>query len=134
MADSSPWQQGLEQLRQQGVLSGYALITRRGFCETAQGILSKSEHTSDNEVVKMGQHFCNILDSEKQADALTLLGQKLIVYKQTDCDIYAIGRRRSVGLCLNNLPFGVLVSVFEKPIIPQIAIPKLEALCTKLRA
>lgn len=132
MADTSHWQQGLEQLWQQGILSGYALVTRRGCCETAQGTLSKSESTS--ELVNIGQHFCNMLDSEKQVPALSILGQKLIVYKQTNCDIYAISRRKSLGLCLNNLPFGVLISVFEKPVIPQTAILKLEALCSKLRA
>ena len=134
MVTSKPWETGLEQLRTQGTISGYALVTRGGVCDSAQGSLSNSyRNTNASEVLELAERFCTLIDSDQQAEALTVLGQKCIVYKQTPCDIYAISRRRRLGVCLHGLPFGTLVSVFEKPHIPQTVIPKLEAICSAFR-
>lgn len=130
-----PWQQGLEQLRQQGILAGYALVTRDGLCETVQGLLSDQfDSTSPHSLFTTAQELSHTFDSAQQTTAFTLLGHKVIVYKQTPCDVYAISRRKRLGVCFNNLPFGLLISVFEKPQLPQTVIPKLEAMCSVLRA
>ena len=135
MTAALPWQQGLEELRQQGVLAGYALVTRDGLCETAQGLLSEQLGcTTPDGLMIAAKELSNTFDSAKQATALMLLGQKVIVYKQTPCDVYAISRRKRFGVCYNNLPFGLLISVFEKPQLPQTVIPKLEAICSVFRA
>ena len=135
MATAQPWQQGLEQLRQQGTLAGYALVTRDGLCETAQGLLSDNPGgTTVDALLNTAEDLKHTFDSAQQAAALTLLGHKFIVFKQTPCDVYAISRRKKIGACFNNLPFGLLISVFEKPQLPQTVIPKLEAVCTLFRA
>lgn len=128
------WQQGLQQLCDQGSLAGYALLTHQGQCEVAQGLLSTTfDSGSPGTVSPAAQQFHRVFDSEQLAGAFVLLGQKVIVYKQTPCDMYAISRRKQLGLCLNNLPFGLLISVFKKPQLPQAVIPKLESACSLLR-
>lgn len=135
MTAALPWQQELEQLRQQGVLAGYALVTRDGFCDTVQGLLSRQLGcTTPDGLLNTAQELSHTFESAKQATALTFLGHRVIVYKQTPCDVYAISRRKRFGVCFNNLPFGLLISVFEKPQLPQTVVPKLEAICSVLRA
>ena len=130
-----PWQQGLEQLRQQGILAGYALVTKDGLCETVQGLLSKQLGcTTLDGLLITAKDLSHTFDSAKQATAFMVLGHKVIVYKQTPCDVYAISRHKRFGVCFNNLPFGLLISVFEKPQLPQTVIPKLEAICSVFRA
>lgn len=135
MAAAQPWQQGFEQLQHLGILAGYALVTRDGFCETAQGVLNhKLGRTSLKALLSTAADVSLIFYSAKQASALSLLEHKLIVYKQTPCDVYAISRRRKIGACFYNLPFGLLISVFERPHLPQTVIPLLEVICSTLRA
>lgn len=130
-----PWQQGLEQLLQQGTLAGYALVTKDGLCETVQGLLShKFGCTTPDALLDTATEMRDTFDTARQASALTLLGHKLVVYKQTPCDVYAISRHKQIGVCFNNLPFGLLISVFAKPQLPQTVVPKLEAICSMLRA
>lgn len=135
MNAAQPWQQGLENLRHQGILAGYALVTKDGLCDTAQGLLNHSlGRISLEALLNSAGDVSLILDSAQQASALTLLGHKLIVYKQTLCDVYAISRRKTIGVCFNNLPFGLLISVFERPQLPQTVVPMLEVTCSCLRA
>lgn len=122
------WQQDLQQLLQQGLLAGYALVTRQQQCKTSHGLLSKAE----DDLAK--QDFSYMFESEQPIGAVKILGHKAIVYRQTPCNIYAISRRKQLGVCINNLPFGVLVSVFQKPQLPQTVIPVLERICSKFRA
>lgn len=135
MNAAMPWQQGLEQLCQQDILAGYALVTRDGLCETVQGLLrDQLDCTNPDGLLNTAQELSHTFDAAKQTTALTLMGHKVIVYKQTPCDMYAISRHKRFGVCFNNLPFGLLISVFEKPQLPQTVIPKLEAICSVLRA
>lgn len=133
MAQSESWQHGLQHLCDQGVLAGYALITRQGHCESPQGILRDAFCSHTEQLSSDAQQFYHIFDSGQQAETFTLLNQKIIVFKQTACDVYGIGRRKHMGLCLNNLPFGLLISVYQKPYLPQTVIPKLENICASLR-
>ena len=47
--------------------------------------------------------------------------------------MYAISRRRMSGLLVNNLPFGVLLTVFKRPVLMQQVVPVIEKLCDRLR-
>ena len=135
METAQPWHQQFEQLRQQGILAGYALVTKDGLCDIAQGLLNHNYgRTSTEALLNTAADVSLMFDSAQQASALTLLGHKLIVYKQTPCDVYAISRRKKIGVCFNNLPFGLLISVFERPQLPQTVIPMLEVTCSVLRA
>ena len=130
-----PWQQSLQELCRQGTLAGYALLTRDGSCESAEGLLASyfgSDCSSHASIASL--QLRQAFDVLTPPQAFSLLGHKAIVFKQTPCDIYAIARRKQLGLCLNNLPFGVLISVFQKPQLPQTVIPQLEAICASLRA
>ena len=133
MSQSQPWQQGLQHLLDQGTLAGYALLTRQGQCALAQGQLTDTFGSNSCDIPPAAQQFTRVFDSELPVEAFTLLGQKVIVFKQTPCDMYAISRRKQLGLCLNNLPFGLLISIFHKPQLPQTVIPKLETVCRSLR-
>ena len=134
MPQSESWQRGLQHLCDQGVLAGYALMTRQGHFESAQGILRDAfcSHTTE-QLSSDAQQLDHVFDSGQQAETFTLLNQKIIVFKQTACDVYGISRRKHMGLCLNNLPFGLLISVYQKPCLPQTVIPKLENICASLR-
>lgn len=121
------WQGDLQQLLQNSTLTGYALVTQQQHCETAHGLLSSIGASLTK------QNFAQLFETEHPAGAVEVLGQKAIVYKQTPCDLYAISRRKQLGVCINNLPFGVLISVFRKPQLPQTVIPLLEKACAKLR-
>ena len=134
MPQSESWQRGLQHLCDQGVLAGYALMTRQGHFESAQGILRDvfCSHTTE-QLSSDAQQLEHVFDSGQQAETFTLLNQKIIVFKQTACDVYGISRRKHMGLCLNNLPFGLLISVYQKPYLPQTVIPKLENICASLR-
>lgn len=134
MAQSECWQLELQRLCDQGVLAGYALLTRQGHFESPQGLLRDafSSHTTE-QLSSYAQQFYNVFDSGQQAETFTVLNQKVIVFKQTMCDVYGISKRKHVGLCLNNLPFGLLISVYQKPYLPQTVIPKLEYICASLR-
>ena len=128
------WQDGLQQLCTQGTLAGYALLTNNGRCELAEGLLAGCfGMPGSNDVSLTAQQFFHVFDSGKQTQAFNLLDQRAVVFKQTPCDVYAISRRKQLGLCVNNLPFGVLVSVFQKPHLPQTVIPRLEKLCSSFR-
>lgn len=130
-----PWQQGLQQLLQQGTLAGYALVTKDGLCETVEGLLSDQFGcTNTDAFLDTATEVRDTFDAAKQASVLTLLGHKHVVFKQTPCDVYAISKHKQMGVCFNNLPFGLLISVFAKPQLPQTVIPKLEAVCSVLRA
>ena len=135
MSNCDPWQQGLQKLYQQDILAGYALLTRDGTCESAEGLLA-SYFGSDcsTEASTASLQLRQACDTSQPTQVFTLLGYKAIVFKQTPCDVYAIARRKQLGVCLNNLPFGMLVSVFQKPQLPQTVIPQLEAICASLRA
>ena len=122
------WQQDLQHLLQQGVLAGYALMIHQQRCETSHRLLS----TAQESLAQQG--FAYMFESEQQVEAVSILGHKAIVFKQGPCNIYAISRRRQLGVCINNLPFGVLVSVFQKPQLPQTVIPMLEKICSNFRA
>lgn len=134
MAQSESWQHGLQHLCDQGVLAGYALMTRQGHFESPQGILRDAfcGHTTE-QLSSDAQQFYHVFYSGQQAETFTLLNQKIIVFKQTACDVYGISRRKHMGLCLNNLPFGFLISVYQKPYLPQTVIPQLENICASLR-
>ena len=134
MAQSESWQHGLQQLCDQGVLAGYALMTRQGHFESPQGIFCDAvcSHTTER-LSSDAQQFNHVFDSGQQVETFTLLNQKIIVFKQTACDVYGISRRKHMGLCLNNLPFGLLISVYQKPYLPQTVIPRLENICATLR-
>ena len=125
---ANSWHQDLQQLLLQGVLAGYALVTQQQQCESAHGLLSSAKDTLAD------QHFGNIFESEQPAGAVHILGHKAIVYRQTPCDVYAISRQKLLGVCISNLPFGVLITVFQKPQLPQTVVPLLEKFCAKLRA
>ena len=138
MSGGHAWQDGLQQLHGDQDLvagtAGYALLTRNGRCELAEGLLAGCFGIpGSNDVSLAAQQFRHVFDSGKQAQAFNLLEQKAIVFQQTPCDIYAISRRKQLGLCVNNLPFGVLVCVYCKPYLPQTVIPRLEKLCSLFR-
>lgn len=135
MTKLDSWQEGLQQLHEQGIIAGYALLTGQGQCECSQGLLSDTfSSLARDKASPAAQQFCGVFDSGQQADVFTLLQQKAFVFKQTACDVYAITRRKQLGLCLNNLPFGLLISVFQKPQLPQTVVPKVEAICMSLRS
>ena len=62
-----------------------------------------------------------------------LFGEQLVTFQKTEAAAYALSPGRRVGVCVNNLSFGVLVSTFARPKLPQEVVPLLEAACDQLR-
>lgn len=133
-AAAESWQRGFQQLLQDGVLSGYALVQHHTQCEIAHGILA--ERATASSFIRNGateQDYSRLFSADQEILCLDILGCKAIVFKQTARDLYAITRRKHMGVCVNNLPFGVVVSIFQKPQLPQLVIPSVELVCAKLR-
>jgi hypothetical protein len=124
-----PWDAGLQDLVQSGQLTGYALISRSGRCEVAEGLLNAE--MQDQSVL---QQFTGIFHAHDKAPlAFDVAGEHVIVFRRTESDLHAISKHRSLGLSVSALPFGVLVSTFARPNLPQMVLPQVQKIVDRLR-
>jgi hypothetical protein len=142
MAGQPSWDAEIQQLLQCGTINGYALLSKQGSTEAAEGLLSSggSEGCTENGLAADGQHiqlqqFAKALsDSSTAPLAFQIAGQRAIVIRYTECDVLAISRRRRLGLCIHALPFGILVASYSRAKLPQEVVPRILQICDKLRS
>ena len=142
MEDGRSWAAGIQQLLQDGIISGYALISKHGSTQAAEGLLSKADarvSQSDNSAPGKDDHmqlqqFAKAFPNSSAAPMVFwLAGQRAVVFRRTDCDILAISHKRKLGLCIHALPFGILVCTYSRARLPQEVIPKVLQICDMLR-
>ena len=137
--EGGPWDANIQQLLQDGIITGYALLSKAGSAQAAAGVLSTAERRSGNATsaqspsVQM-HHFAEAFShSSAPPLAFRLGGQTAVVFRRTDCDILAISHRRRLGLCIHALPFGILVCTYSRARLPQEVVPKVLKVCDVLR-
>ena len=148
MVEQYKWDASIQQLLQDGMLTGYALVSRHGSVQAAEGLLSSAMEASvhtvsgvsrnstgpEQSASQMQQFARAFSGASAQASAFCLAGQRAVIFKQGDCDILAISRRRRLGLCVHALPFGILVCTYGRTKLPQEVVPKLLQICDTLRS
>ena len=148
MAEQIKWDARIQQLLQDGTLTGYALVSRHGSVQAAEGLLSSAteanSYTADGmfkhasrpeQLATQMQQFAKAFPGTgAQPVAFHVGGQRAVVFKRGDCDILAISRRRRLGLCVHALPFGILVCTYGRTKLPQEVVPKLLQICDTLRS
>lgn len=122
------WDAPLQELLNRGVITGFALISRFGCCETKAGMLA--DVFQDSACMKQ---FSGLFHSAEAPPAFDLAGLHCVVFQRTDCDMLAVSRNRTLGLAVSALPFGVLVSTYARPVFPQMAVPALLGIVDRLR-
>lgn len=56
-------------------------------------------------------------------------GSKLLVVQQTDSCFVAVSKQRQLGIVAVNLPSGVLLASFSRPVLPTAALTEVQASC-----
>jgi len=127
------WDDSLQALLQGGLLTGFACITSRGKVETAEGCLEQQIQQSGPISRCQPSGLLEPAQLLKLFDGVTEVPAVFEVFHATTSEIYAISRRRALGLCIHKLPFGVLVTIFGRDQLPQAIIPHVERICSQLR-
>src|SRR5690349_13121209 len=102
-----------EHLLETGVIDGSALIDGTGRCLYSCGSLQMSGNQNGNnneELFGTNSQFLGLFvsDDEKSRKSFVLFGMKFLVFQKTHCSIYAISKRKSHGMIINNLPFSIM--------------------------
>ena len=66
-------------------------------------------------------------------DHLDVCGHRAVVVQRSEGSLYAVSRGKQLGMTAHRLPSGILVTVFDRPHLPQAVVPLVEAACDKLR-
>jgi hypothetical protein len=122
------WDAGFRNLLEQKMITGYGLIVA-GSCEVAEGEVAKL-------FASPGSHACQlaaIFQGPEYPASIEVCGDKLMVVKKGPADAFALGRRRELGLCINNSPFGIIVTTFRSNCHPHLVIPQVELCCKAVR-
>lgn len=123
------WDSGLQQLMQAGFITAYALVSKSAHCEVSEGLLKKE--LQDQLVL---QQFAGLFHAREDAPlAFNIAGNHAVVFKKTESDLYAISKHRMLGVCVNALPFGVLITTYARPMLPQVVVPKVQRIADRLR-
>ena len=138
MEEGPFWDARVQQLLQDGIISGYALLSKSGSTQAAAGVLSKAYRsagagTPADSPLQMHQFVDAFSHSRAPPLAFRLAGQNAVVFRRTDCDILAISHRRQLGLCIHALPFGILVCTYSRQKLPQEVVPRVLRVCDVLR-
>eukprot|EP00873_Tetraselmis_striata_P018585 jgi/Tetstr1/438849/TSEL_027358.t1 len=130
------WDAPLQDLLRSGLLTGYALITSQGSLELATGVLEAEFGGASSALLnEKAQQFVGLFPppSDQPPPPFELCGHKAVVLRQEERAIQALSRRREVGVCVNNLPVGVLVCTYGPPHWAQQVVPAVERCCDALR-
>lgn len=122
------WDAPLQGLLKSELITGYALISRTGRCETREGMLAKAFQDS-----RCMKQFSGLFHSTEAPPAFDVAGQHCVVFQRTDCDMLAVSKQRTLGLAVSAVPFGVLVSTYARPVFPQMVVPALLGVVDRLR-
>eukprot|EP00884_Botryococcus_braunii_P023348 jgi/Botrbrau1/9698/Bobra.0201s0028.1 len=122
------WDTGFRTLLEQGVITGYGLIVA-GACQVAEGEVTHLFANPDTHTCQLSEIF----RGPEYPTSIDVCGDKLMVVKKGPADAFALGRKRALGVCLNNSPFGIIVSTFRSSGHPHLVIPQVEMCCRAVR-
>lgn len=129
------WDNELNELIDRGILTGAAQITLQGICIKAYGVLKDCfiREPLDKGTPDPRSQFLHLFDFAVEAPTFEILGCKFFSFQHSERSVYAISKGRRKGLCINSLPYGVLITTFDRANFPQTVIPLVEKYCDSLR-
>ncbi len=113
------------------MLSGAALLAPHGACLFSAGTLADAFASDDGGAA--AEPFVRPFLEDAAVLSLPLLGVAHTVWHRDARSVYALARRRASGVCVNALPCGTLVTMYERPQCPRTVVPAVEACCAALR-
>mmetsp|Transcript_36482 Transcript_36482/g.107745 ORF Transcript_36482/g.107745 Transcript_36482/m.107745 type:complete len:143 (-) Transcript_36482:182-610(-) len=128
-AREGTWLGELRALVDAGVLTGYALVTVKGVYQPVVGPLSATLNADapacpSEQLLDIVRTFGSCKDGP---DAFDLLGQRLQVVHRSPSSVFALGRRRELGVGAAQLPLGVLIATFGRGTPLPVAVAAVEA-------
>jgi hypothetical protein len=131
------WDEGLRGLLHTGAITGYALIAHDGSVNCAYGSLTddfwQDSPFGGAAAETAAQQFHAAFHTDFSPTNLKLCGQQAVVCQRTDTSLFAVSRCKRLGVLASYLPSGILVSTFGHPHLPQLVLPRVEAVCDLLR-
>ncbi|XP_064603769.1 uncharacterized protein LOC135469158 isoform X2 [Liolophura sinensis] len=128
----------LDQLLSLGVASGVVLMSHLGTVSYSYGDLT---NVSQEELKQFVSQFDQHPKPEENFPAepgyvLSIGGQetRFKIFKKTYCSIYCTTKGHNSGLVIGNLPHGILLCTYHRPVHSVQATQTIEAFCNKLRA
>jgi len=96
-------------------IQGSALLSNhRGQCIHSTGILlDEINEINSKQFLGLFEITSDVFTSSLHLNGFKLLNHHFTVYFKNNCSIYAITKRRRFGLIINNLPFGILLTMLE---------------------
>lgn len=129
------WDEDLHKALQEGVLTGYALILHDGQCECAYGVTRDELLNERGQLSPTAQRLLKVMAADiPMEDSLSVaaFNRKLIVFKRTDWQVYALSNHRRVGLCMHRLRFGTLITTFNHRVLPNVVVAQVEKVAFQL--
>jgi hypothetical protein len=109
-----------------------ALLAPHGACLFSAGSL-EGEFCSRDDAAAAEQFVRPFLTADAEVASLELRGVKHVVFHRDARSVYALAHGRAVGVCVNALPCGTLVTEYERPQNPRSVVAAVEACCAALR-
>lgn len=122
------WDAGFRNLLEQKVITGYGVVAS-GSCVLAEGEVNDLFVGSHNTAAQLA----DIFRGEEYPSSIDVCGDKLMLVKKGPADAFALGRKRTLCVCFNNTPFGIVVTTFRSPSHPHLVIPQVEMCCRAVR-
>eukprot|EP00026_Physarum_polycephalum_P020641 Phypoly_transcript_23361.p1 GENE.Phypoly_transcript_23361~~Phypoly_transcript_23361.p1 ORF type:complete len:139 (+),score=23.56 Phypoly_transcript_23361:79-495(+) len=130
-----------EKLLNPGIVESVALLNTQGECISSFGNIAKAHF--DSAPLSSNLLFLDLFVPRLSEEEITPwweqkgieIGQiQFRIFEKTMKSVYGISHRKREGIIINNLPFGVLVSIYTRPHTAQTVVPKVEKFCDLLRA
>jgi hypothetical protein len=133
---NTTWDAPLLDLVNDGVLSGFALISHDRHTESAFGIL-QDEFWMEGGARRLSPAAAQFHDAF-HTDAgppamITLCGRSAVVVRRDEGSLFAVARGKELGVIAYLIPAGVLVAAFQRPALPEVAVPLIDAAVAGLR-
>eukprot|EP01118_Nematostelium_gracile_P011324 TRINITY_DN399_c0_g1_i1.p1 TRINITY_DN399_c0_g1~~TRINITY_DN399_c0_g1_i1.p1 ORF type:complete len:117 (-),score=38.77 TRINITY_DN399_c0_g1_i1:89-439(-) len=97
----------------------------------------KNDRTKESEMERNAliELFRGDESSKKESvnSTLSLCGVKYHIFFRNHSSAYGISKRKKNGIILNNLSFGTIVSIYQRPMIAQQVIPIIENMADRLK-
>uniref|UniRef100_A0A383W4B8 Profilin n=1 Tax=Tetradesmus obliquus TaxID=3088 RepID=A0A383W4B8_TETOB len=121
------WSDSFLQLQDRGIITGFALITARGPLQPATGTFQAE--CAQGILAAVQQLVKSFYSASDPPTSYELWGSKLLVVHQTDSCFVAVSKQRQLGIVAVNLPSGVLLASFSRPVLPTAALTEVQASC-----
>lgn len=120
------WDAGFRSLLELKVITGYGVVAS-GSCLLAEG------EVNDLFANDTAAQLVDMFGGADYPASIDVQGDKLILVRKGPADAFALGRKRTLCVCFNNTPFGIVVTTFRSPSHPHLVIPQVELCCQAVR-